>query len=189
MKILTTLSKWINKQISPVVLIISALIFTGFLIFVLPAVSAATLEVTSISQSPDTSFFYTVETLYEIAEGYGEAGRDYYINSRFTFDVVWPLVYGFFIVSALSLTFRKPILNRNFYVFNLIPLMAVVFDFLENITVSYLMFRYPLFSVVAYGAPFFTLLKWLMIYMAFALLTIGVIIKFFLLLRSRFFKG
>lgn len=177
MKKLNTLSIWLNKKITLPVFIVAALIFTGFMIFVLPAVSATTKEITGSSLSPDTSFFYSVETLYQIAEEYGEAGREYYINSRFTFDVVWPVVYVFFLVSALSLAFKKPIAGRYFYMFNLLPLFAIVFDFLENIMTAYVMFRYPLFSLVAYGAPYFTLMKWLLIYLAFGLLIIGVSIK------------
>lgn len=179
MKILNTLSLWFNRKIKLPVFIVAALIFTGFIIFVLPAVSATTKENTGSSLSPDTSFFYSVETLYKIAEGYGEAGREYYINSRFTFDVVWPIVYGFFLVSALSLAFKKPIASKSFYMFNLLPLFAIVFDFLENITLAYVMFIYPLTSFVAYVAPYFTLMKWLLIYLAFGFLVIVVIVRIF----------
>jgi len=129
MKILNTLSLWFNKKITLLVFIVAALIFTGFIIFVLPAVSATTKEITGSSLSPDTSFFYSVEKLYQIAEEYGEAGRQYYINSRFTFDVIWPIVYGFFLISALSLTFKKPIGGKSFAILNLLPLLGWVLIF------------------------------------------------------------
>ncbi|KAF0092495.1 MAG: hypothetical protein FD141_679 [Fusobacteria bacterium] len=185
MKVLTTLSKWFTKKTTLLVFIVATLIFTGFIIWVLPGVSANTKEITGSSLSPDTSFFYTVEKLYQIAEVYGETGRQYYINSRFTFDVVWPIVYGFFLVSALSLTFKKPIAGKSFYVFNLLPLFGIGFDFSENITVAYVMFRYPQTTFVAYLAPYFTLIKWLFIYLAFGFLIIGVIIKVFQIVQRR----
>lgn len=188
MKILNTLSILLNKKINWLVFFVSVLIFTVFIIFVLPGVSLTTREITGSNLSPDTSIFYSVETLYKIAEDYGAAGRDYYINSRFTFDVVWPLVYGFFLVSSLSMTFREPIVKRSFYVFNLLPIFAVVFDFLENITVSYLMFRYPQTSYIGYLAPYFTLIKWLLIFSAFGLLVMGVLVRCFLFIRRKFFS-
>ncbi len=185
MKILNNLSRWFTKKTTLLVFIVALLIFTGFIVFVLPAVSVATKEITGTSLSPDTSLFYRVEKLYQIAEVYGEEGRQYYINSRFTFDVVWPVVYGFFLISALSLTFKKPIAGKSFYIFNLLPLFGMVFDFLENIMVSYLMFRYPQTTFVAYLAPYCTLMKWLMIYLAFVLLIIGVSIKVFQIVKTR----
>jgi hypothetical protein len=185
MKILNTLSLWFNRKITLPVFIVAALIFTGFIIFVLPAVSATTKEITGSSLSPDTSFFYSVDTIYQIAEEYGEAGREYYINSRFTFDVVWPVVYGFFLVSALSLIFKKPIAGKSFHMFSLLPLFAMIFDFLENITLAYVMFIYPLTSFVAYVAPYFTLMKWLLIYLAFVLVIIGVSVRSFQVVKRK----
>lgn len=164
------------------------MIFTVFIIFVLPGVSSTTREITGSNLSPDTSFFYSIETLYNIVEDYGAAGRDYYINSRFTFDVIWPIVYGFFLVSALSLTFKVTIANKNLYFINLLPLFAVVFDFLENIAVSFLMYRDPLTSHIGYLAPYFTLIKWLLIFSAFSLLVIGFIVRCFLFIRRKFFN-
>jgi hypothetical protein len=185
MKILNNLSNWLAKKTTPLVFFIAAFSFIGFMIFVLPAVSATTKEITGSSLSPDTSFFYSVETLYQIAEEYGEAGREYYINSRFTFDVLWPVVYGFFLVSALSLTFKRPIAGKSFYLFNLLPIFGDVFDFLENVMTAYVMFRYPLTSFVAYIAPYFTLMKWLLIYLAFGLLIIGVSVRSFQIVKKK----
>jgi hypothetical protein len=179
MKILNNLSSWFAKKTNLLIFIVASLIFVGFIIFVLPAVSATTKEITGTSLSPDTSFFYTVERLYQIVEIYGETGRQYYINSRFTFDVIWPLVYGFFLVTALSMTFKKPIAKKSFYMFNLLPLSGIIFDYLENITIAYLMFKYPKTTFIAYLALYFTLMKWLFIYLAFVVLIIGVSIKSF----------
>ena len=188
MKILNTISLWFNKKLTMGIFIIAALIFTGFMIFVLPEVSATTKEITGSSLSPDTSFFYTVEKLYQIIEEYGEAGRQYYINSRFTFDVAWPIVYGFFLITALSLIFKKPIGGKSFHMFNLLPLFGLVFDFLENITIVYSMFRYPEFTFIAYLAPYFTLMKWLLLYLSFVLLIIGLVIKSFQIFRRRLLR-
>jgi len=174
---LDTLSRWLTKKTTLLVFLVALIIFIGFMIWVLPSVSATTKEITGSSRSPDTSFFYTVETLYQITSEYGEAGRQYYIRSRFTFDVVWPLVYGFFLVTALSLIFKKPIRGTSFHGLNLLPIFGMVFDFFENITAAFVMFRYPQTTTAAYLAPYFTLVKWLFIYAAFGVLMMGVSIK------------
>jgi len=59
------------------------------------------------------------------------------------------------------------------------------FDFLENITVVYLMIKYPQTTSVAYLAPYFTLMKWLFLYLAFGLLIIGISIKVFQIVKKR----
>ena len=47
----------------------------------LPRIQEASSEA---SRSPDMSFFYTVEELYEIAESYGAEGRNNYREFRIT---------------------------------------------------------------------------------------------------------
>ena len=36
------------------------------------------------------------------AEAFGPAGRQAYIEARLTFDVIWPLVYAFFLITTIS---------------------------------------------------------------------------------------
>lgn len=169
---LTGFSKWIHQRINPVILMISIVIFAIFMLIVLPGVSETTKEITGTSSSPDTSFFYTSQDLYDIAASYGEAGRAYYIRSRFSFDIIWPIVYLFFLVSMMSVLFKSQL--------NLIPFLGVLFDFLENLGASFVMYRYPLDAgMITSLTPIFTLMKWIIIYISFGLITIGLIRLFF----------
>ena len=182
MTTLKRLSDRITKAIKPMHLALFTLIFAAFIIWVLPSVSAATKIATGSNQAPDTDFFYTAQSLYQIAGEYGPAGRSYYIVSRFTFDIVWPIAYGLFLTAALAITFNHNLntLNRstlNLSLLNLLPLFGVVFDYLENLSTAYTMFRYPSTTFIAYLAPPFTAIKWLLIYGAFAALILGLLLR------------
>lgn len=172
------ISSWLYKKSNRLTLVISSVLFMAFMIWVLPAVSATTKEITGSDLSPDTLFFYRPDRLYEIAQIYGEEGRAYYIRTRFTFDIIWPFVYGFFLVTFLSLVFKKLSNHWSKFkssAFNILPLLAVFFDFLENMSAAYVMSIYPQTSFLAYVSPCFTMVKWLLIYGSFILLFIGLI--------------
>ncbi len=113
-----------------------------------------------IEQSPDTSIFYTSKTLYKLAEDYGQEGRDFYIHQRFTFDLLFPLVYGLFLISTIGfLSYR--IKDHKFKYLIYLPIISVIFDYLENISTSITMYRYPsLTPIISHIAGFFTIFKW-----------------------------
>jgi hypothetical protein len=145
--------------------------FLGFILFVLPQESLESAEL-GLVMSPDTSFFYTREELFEIAESYGEEGRNIYIEKRFSFDVVWPLAYGFFLVVFIQYGVEKGKLSRLRYAY-LIPIGAVLLDYLENIMTSVVMYRYPLRTfLIGDLAGIMTSLKWITLSFAFVLLVI-----------------
>ena len=145
-------------------------VFFLFLLFVLPAEAARSTEYFGGVDAPDTQFFYTGDDLVRIASAFGAEGRAYYIRSRFTFDVVWPLAYGFFLWSGIA-WLKGLIGNRLFRYLPLIPVAAVLLDFLENSGASLVMYVYPARIPIITGLiPFFTTLKWLIIGVSFGLL-------------------
>jgi hypothetical protein len=129
------------------------------MIFVLPNQSAKSLSA-GIEQSPDTSIFYTSQTLYQLAEDYGQEGRDFYVTQRFTFDLIFPLVYGLFFISTIGFLSYRIKANKYKYLIYL-PIISVIFDYLENISTSITMYRYPkLTPFISDIAGFMTLFKW-----------------------------
>ena len=111
--------------------------------------------------SPDRSFFYTPTELYDMAEAYGADGRRQYVRARFTFDVIWPLAYLLFLATAISWTFRRAFgAGSRLMLANLAPVAGVALDYLENISASIVMARYPSRTpVVDWLATVFTMLK------------------------------
>jgi hypothetical protein len=151
--------------------LISLVIFLLFMFFILPSESQKSSAL-GLESSPDTSFLYTGDDLYEIANQYGEAGRQFYIEQRFTFDLVWPLVYGLFLTTALvflSQFFTNTWLRKLYT----LPLLAMGFDYVENIMTSIVMHRYPKETIIIGDlAGSITAAKWTTLSISFVVLVI-----------------
>jgi hypothetical protein len=163
------------------VVLISALIFILFMIFVLPAQSAQSALETNTTASPDTSFFYTASDLYQMAEAYGESGRAAYIRARFSFDLIWPVVYTLFLIAATGwLAGKTFLLGSKWRMVTLVPLVGMLLDYLENISAARVMARYPnLTPLAAVLAPIFTLFKWLFVAVSFIIPVVLLILLLF----------
>ncbi len=173
---LKNISSFLYKRTNWKLLLLSIALMIFFFAFVLPRESERARPFTQSASSPDTSLFYTSSALYEIADAYGEEGISYYIRSKYSFDIAWPLVYMFFLLSSLTIVFRSLALADNLRSLNLLPVAAMIFDFIENTLVSIVFTRYPaLTPVIAELAPFFTLFKWILIAISFLLLGAGLI--------------
>ncbi|PPA69281.1 hypothetical protein [Jeotgalibacillus proteolyticus] len=183
MNVLTKLSAISSKLGRLPFFLLSVLIFAAFIGFILPAEAERSSEQTGSSRSPDSSFIYSANDLYSMAEEYGEDGRQSYIKARFSFDLVWPLAYTFFLTAALSFFYRP---FGKWQLFNLLPIFGTLFDFLENISASLVMFRFPgRTPVVAELAPIFTLVKWVSIYASFGIILIGIVLWVIYIFRKK----
>ncbi len=149
-------------------------VFLLFTALVLPQQSAKADRETGDVGSPDTTFFYSTSDLYRFAEEYGAEGRAAYVRARVTFDVVWPLVYTFFLVTGVSwLSARAFAPHSRWQMLNLVPVLAMVFDFLENGCASVVMLRYPQLSPLAAAlAPPASVIKWALVMGSFVLLLV-----------------
>jgi hypothetical protein len=162
-----------QKVFNIYVVIASLIAFLLFIFLVLPFEMSKSIEL-GLLEMPDTKFYYTSTKLYMIAESYLESGRSYYIQRRFSFDIIWPIVYGAFIFITSSYLVIKTKSNKKL-VYNSLYLIlyGVMFDFLENIFVSIVMAIYP---VKTYGidilAGVMTMFKWIFIYGSFIFLII-----------------
>jgi hypothetical protein len=177
MRTLKMLSSWCYRVVNLPVLIASLVIFVLFMVLVLPNMAGQLTDMTGIAVSPDTSFVYSTKDLYAMAEAYGEEGRAYYVYSRFTFDLIWPAVYLFFLMATITYLFRFLSPEKPLRLVNLLPFAGVFLDLLENSAASLVMYRYPLPSpFAAFMAPVFTLLKWIFIGLSFVALISGLIV-------------
>lgn len=186
MRFLHSLSAWCYHLMKPWTAAAATVLMVLFMVIVLPQEADRSSQITGSSRSPDTSLFYTPSELYDIAEEYGEEGRAYYIRSRFSFDIIWPAVYLLFLVSMLSQVYRTLQMPRAWKLLNMLPAAAVLLDFLENTTVSLVMFQYPQQMIpAAAAAGVFTFLKWVFIALSFTALAAGGLLQ----LRSRIMRS
>ena len=152
--------------------ILSTVIMLLFLMLVMPGETAKAAVYSAQTGTPDTTAIYSVDRLLGLAAAYGAQGRQAYIHARFTFDLAFPLVYGFFLSICTSWMLKRLLsLNGRWRHLNLLPLGAVLFDLLENICAVIVMAAYPAVpSIAAYLAVVFTPVKWLFVGASFGLL-------------------
>jgi hypothetical protein len=153
------------------------LIFVLFAMTVLPGQSAAVDRYARSAGSPDTSFLYSPADLYDMAKAYGAEGRQAYVRARFTFDLVFPLVFTLFLTTSISWLYDRVFApGSRWRRANLLPLLGALFDYAENVSAAVVMVRYPqrtpLLDVLASVS---TPLKWLFVGGSFVLLLIGVV--------------
>ena len=162
-------------------------VLTAFIVFVLPAQSEAARLAGHGAGSPDTSLWYSAGDLYRMAEAYGQDGRQAYVQARFTFDIVWPIVYVSGFTAALSwLLARLAAPVSRLRLLNLLPALGGLLDLGENVSTSMVMLRYPASTpVVDWLAPVFTLTKWACLGAAMVVLAGGLL----LLAMRRFTRG
>ena len=178
MKTLYEISNKIISSSKLWIMIVAIIVFVIFSITVLPDQSAKAEAYSADVGSPDLSFFYAPTDLYRMAEAYGPEGRLYYVRARFTFDLVFPLVYGAFLMFTSAWALKElTIPNSRWRLLLLIPLLAVLFDLLENIAAAAVIGRYPQpTNLLAAFAPFFTLIKWIFVGSGFVLIVVYLVL-------------
>ena len=187
MPMLKTLSTKLYQLSSGRVTLIALIIFVLVVAFVLPAQAQRTEAASNGADSPDTSFFYTSDDLYNMAEAYGADGRAAYIRARFTFDLVFPLSYLFFLVTSISWVMTRAVANPDsrWRLLNLFPVFGALFDYLENISASIVMANYPqqtfLFDSLA---PILTMIKWFFVNGSFVILVPAVLVALWRYFRN-----
>ena len=171
-------SDWLIRISNSWVTLAALFVFILFMILVLPAQSKRADIASRGAETPDLSMLYSTNDLYRMAESYGVDGRQEYIRIRFTFDLAWPLVYASFFTTVISWLFARTFQSgSNWRLANLLPILGMLLDFLENISTSIIMFRYPSRTpVVDVLAPLFTFTKWTTLGISCFLLSIGIVV-------------
>jgi hypothetical protein len=181
------LSDFLYKITNGWVAFLALVVFLLFAGLVLPGQAASAKTHSENAGSPDLSFYYSAQDLYHMAEVYGVQGRDTYVRARFTFDLIWPLVYTFFLCTAISWVYARAFTADSLWRgANLIPVLAMLFDYLENLSTSLVMLRYPHQTIVVDSlAPLFTMLKWVLVIGSVGLLFTGAVIAVWQWIKKR----
>ena len=181
------LSNWIGVRSVGWVALLALVIFMAFTATILPAQAAKAEAYAGDVGSVDMRFFYGPDDVYEIAEAYGEHGRQAYVRARLTFDVIWPLVYTFFLATAISYVFLRAFSSDHWaQLLNLVPVGGLLFDYLENISISIVMSAYPTrLNWLASLTAVFTPIKWLLVNGSFVVLLAGLLVWAFKWIRRK----
>jgi hypothetical protein len=118
--------------------------------------------------------FNPQKTLQMVAD-YGDEARTYYAQTEMTTDIIYPIIYALLFSVILSLLYRNKA-YKPFYWVNLLPFIALIFDYLENVCIVSLLQNYPSQSLmVANFCEVFKLLKWVSFGFAIVFIFYGLI--------------
>ena len=159
------MEKIVKKLSHPLLAVLGVAVITIFLLFILPDESKKAAEYTPEGKSFDTSLFYRADSVYDKIASYSDDGRAAYIHARWTFDLVFPLAYGFFCLTAAAFGLVRLVRpDSNLILVLLFPLLAVLFDLGENIFVTVLMVNYPRELIfIPAAASACTFMKWIFV--------------------------
>jgi hypothetical protein len=165
------LSDFLNRISNWKTLIITLAIY---MIFNLVLLKNAESKINELAQKTvgviDLTFGFNQQKTLQMVADYGNVAREYYANTEMTTDVFYPIVYTLLFCIILTLLFRNKI-YKPFSFINLLPFGAMIFDFLENITIVTLLKTFPNSSeTVAIVCEIVKMLKWI----AFGLVLISI---------------
>jgi hypothetical protein len=83
----------------------------------------------------DARFHYTSEACYQLFDALGNGGRTAYLELLWTVDLIFPALFSCFLWTLI----RYGALSR----FRWIGFAAGIFDYLENLTITFLLLHYP----------------------------------------------
>ena len=172
--VLRRISRTLISFSRPTIAWVALVIFIIFSAVVLPGQSTSAEAYIGSVGSPDLSLFYSSSDLYQMAQQYGPEGRNAYVRARFSFDLIFPIIYTFFLVTAISWLSGSIIpKDSSWRILNLVPIVGMLFDLLENTAASIVISHFPTPSPIsAYLAPVFTFLKWAFVGSSFLILAI-----------------
>ncbi len=95
-------------------------------------------------QTLDTLSSYSPQEAYRLLGSYGDQGRQQYLVTELTLDVLYPLSTALFFCLLTLYSFRQGFPNHPWTRWLvLIPLAELAVDFLENACVVFMLVRFP----------------------------------------------
>jgi hypothetical protein len=120
---------------------------------------------------------YDPTYLFTLFIALGEKGRNLYLFKQIPFDMIYPFLYGYSFTLLFAYMFKLLFTRENFVRYLcLMPFVATLFDYAENITIAKLLYTFPDFAMSsALMASTFTVLKSSFTILTFVLVVAGVV--------------
>lgn len=124
---------------------------------------------------------YKPEYVKSLLEQLGPIGRDYYLFTQLPLDMIYPLLFGVTYSLLLIYLFNKIFnLSSKIQLLALIPMLAGLFDYFENLGIITMLIRYPIFSEnIAEITNVFSIMKSITTTSFFILLLFGIAVLLF----------
>lgn len=159
-----------------ILFILTMAVYSTMLFYSIPAVSAFAPELAIFDLSPSG---YSLSYANELLDALGEEGRNLYLTTQLPLDFIYPglfsITYSLMLVWLFAKTFNE---NSKIYYFSLLPFLAGVFDYAENVFIIKMINTFPdvqattvkVASIFTLFKSSFTMLFFLVLIVAFALL-------------------
>ncbi len=112
----------------------------------------------------DVQFGFTPEYARALVESYGDYGRKGVAFITGIIDSIYPFVYGLFLALVISRLRIKSSRLKSSQLLNLLPFVAMVFDFIENTGILLMINIHPAQNAsIANISSFAGIMKWLVL--------------------------
>lgn len=187
---MTTLSSFFYKKSSLTIAFILTIITFGYLFLVMMDAAKCFEVADSAQKSLGTSFGITAEMVQEFFSIRTEEMIVCYKEFNTIWDNLFALFYGLMYIFWLSLLL-KPFSNQ-FKILNLLPLLQVVFDWLENFQVvriaNSFLAEIPVKAFDIQLLSTFSAIKWFGSALVFLLIIIGIVLRIRTMIKKRKLK-
>ena len=118
-------------------------------------------------EAPDLKVYYNSEQLYKMFDKMDSKAIETYKKEIITLDILYPIIYGLLFISLILVLGNKlNISEKKLNLIIFIPLISIIFDIIENISNFYIISNLPQRIGLASFSGFFTLIKWLSIFIS-----------------------
>ena len=170
---MTTLTHFLNRIANWKTLLLLLALYVSFPAYWLKNAEATINQLAGKPVGPiDLTFGIDPARTLAMVTDYGPAARAYYARIELTVDLIYPVVYSLLLAVLLTMVFR----HKPNHLFILLPLSALLFDYLENAAIVTLLTTYPTQSMgVAVFCEGVKLAKWFSFGGSIALIGYGLI--------------
>lgn len=182
---------WFTAHATLKNLILSIMVLIPFNLFLFPYLTGKIRDLSGGVGTLDITLGYLPETARQMIETYTPVGRNLYILTEWTADLFYPLVYTVLFSLLLAIVYKHAFASDSpFQYLRWSPLIMMVFDYLENTSVTILLAIYPRFPLpLAIFASFASLMKWVLGFTAGIGLITGCVSLLLRLITSRKNQG
>lgn len=132
----------------------------------------------------DFEFGHTPEKAYDMLTALEAEGRAFYLAVGIPLDFPFPVTYMLFCIACIALLLKHTVHRKPFRYIMLLPVLAMFFDWAENVGIIVMLRNYPDLPVWAVStANIFGILKWSFLVASFT--AAGVLFIVCLCLRYR----
>lgn len=121
------------------------LLFCFFTFYLFPSYQTKLTKIAGEELPPlDTRFSYSLQDVKYLFDKFGTEGRELYTIVAGRVDMIYPIIYGVLLILILAFLSRKVFgLYSKWILISLLPIIGMLFDFLENFNTLQLLNQYP----------------------------------------------